>query len=252
MGIKSHCNCSWNPVVWVRSIDKKEYTYYAPGMLLAINTCLRRVEVVLIDDAQDIPMVVGERSELSNRDHAEKIFEFLDELLKKSNGRGVNTEGNDEKIIPDKVLVVRGPGPFTSIRVGVVTANTIAYASRADLYGVTLHDIYAVEEQDYPLFVSGGKSELFEMKGREEFQKHDAEEYINQVNGEFFADFAHNHMDLLHKLGKEDLLQKRKLSFGQAVKKIIEQKLYTVGEVSQGLKPLYLKPPNISKSNKAL
>lgn len=212
-------------------------------MLLAINTCLRRVEVSLIDEGTN--EVIGEHSVESNRDHTERIFEFLDDILKSSDGT---------RITPDKVLVVAGPGPFTSIRVGVVTANTLAYASKAELYSIDLLTLFNQEEKKLPVWISAGKAEIYELKSANEFEKHDAGEWLANQKDPFYGDLNDTHAGKL----TGDIWKKRSLSFSEAIVKLVqndELENHKVREDAHGVMqalPIYLKPPNISKSKKEI
>ena len=230
-------------------------------MLLAINTCLRRVEVALIDEGNASaaePKIISEFSEVSHRNHTEKIFEFLEKILK---NKQVNyDEVNQSAILnPDKVLVVSGPGAFTSIRVGVVTANTIAFASTAQMYAIDLGVLFEQESaqagrQKLPVFISAGKSEIYEIHGTDNFIKNDVSEFMEDYSHEFFGDLNEWHLDELKKLGKEKLWNQRTLTFGQAVLKLVkneELEQYALEKGGQAL-PTYLKPPNISISKKEI
>lgn len=223
-------------------------------MLLAINTCLRRVEVALIDEVAG--EILYEKSEVSERDHTEKIFEFIKDAI----------EGSDKADMrkPDKILVVTGPGAFTSIRVGVVTANTIAFALRAEgapsqLYAIDLKSLFDEEEKKAPLYLSVGKSEIYKYVRRtssakvaeiseDEFVKKDAEEFFKTVTEEFYGDIREDHISLMK---NKKLLLNRKFSFGTAILKIVKSGKLDTYEVAQSL-PTYLKAPNISVSKKEI
>ena len=72
------------------------------------------------------------------RRHTSEILVALDELFNKS--------GVDAKTL-DYVGVVVGPGSFTGIRIGVSTANAMAYASGAKLVEITeLESMLAYEK----------------------------------------------------------------------------------------------------------
>ena len=62
---------------------------------------------------------------------AEKLLVEIDKLIKANEANEAN-EANKLKAI----IVVNGPGPFTALRVGVVTANTLAWALNIPVVGI--------------------------------------------------------------------------------------------------------------------
>lgn len=223
-------------------------------MLLAINTCLRRVEVALIDE--ESRRVLYEKSEISERDHAEKIFGFLKEALGKKSARG----SKSQMLKPDKILVVTGPGAFTSVRVGVVTANTMVFSIRAhgnaaELCSIDLKTLFDYEGKKLPLYLSAGKSEIYKIESYEKFVKNDAKKFFKNIMKEFYGDLNEYHLSLMK---NPKLLLNRKLSFGTAILKLVKSgKLESrkikpdSNGITQAL-PTYLKEPNISISKKQL
>lgn len=224
-------------------------------MLLAINTCLRRVEVALIDEESG--RVLYEKSEISERDHAEKNFEFLKEALGKKSARG----SESKMLQPDKILVVTGPGAFTSVRVGVVLANTTVFALRANgtnagLYSIDLKTLFDQEACGAPpLYLSAGKSEIYCIRSCGDFIKNDAKKFFKNITEEFYGDLNEYHLSLMK---NPKLLLNRKLSFGTAILKLVKSgKLESrkIKPSAQGIMqalPTYLKEPNISISKKQL
>ncbi|MBT6068847.1 tRNA (adenosine(37)-N6)-threonylcarbamoyltransferase complex dimerization subunit type 1 TsaB [Candidatus Peregrinibacteria bacterium] len=202
-------------------------------MILAINTCLRKVEVALIGEGK----VLYERSEDSDRDHTEKIFEFLKEIVPEHT--------------PDKIVVIAGPGAFTSIRIGVVVANTIAFASQAEIYQIDLKTLFDQEGKPFPIFLSAGKSEIYELKSEKEFIKNDATAFLEGIEEEFYGDLSDTHLEALEGGGKKILVQKRGLTFGEAVIKLSKEGKLDNFKVDQA-EAVYLKPPNISVSKKQI
>lgn len=62
---------------------------------------------------------------------SEKLLAVLDSFLRAKRVRLARLSG---------VAVVSGPGGFTSLRIGVITANTLAYALRIPVLGLRLID----------------------------------------------------------------------------------------------------------------
>ena len=62
---------------------------------------------------------------------AEKLLAVLDSFLRATRVRLARLSG---------IAVVSGPGGFTSLRIGVITANTLGYALRIPVFGLRLTD----------------------------------------------------------------------------------------------------------------
>jgi len=235
-------------------------------MLLAINTCLRLVEIALIDTKSE--EIIREFSEESERNHTEKIFEFISKAIASDTPNSLSGMSS-QALTPDKVLVVTGPGAFTSIRVGVVTANTIAFAAsakgvRSELYAIDLVTLFEQEAvinstntfpTTLPIFLSAGKSEIYELKSPDNFVKNDADKFFKEISSEFYGDLSEHHKALLK---DQNLLKKRSLTFGESVLKLLKSgtlEAYKVKPDEKGIAqvdPTYLKAPNISVSTKEI
>ena len=59
--------------------------------------------------------------------HSEKLLSEIDKLLKKGKCKLNNLRG---------ILVVKGPGSFSSLRIGVATANTLAFTLGVPVRGI--------------------------------------------------------------------------------------------------------------------
>ena len=82
-------------------------------LTLAINTATSLTSIALLEEQK----LLGEDSWKSNNDEAEKLMPAISNLFKKNK--------KDFSGIK-KVIVIKGPGSFTGLRVGVTIANTIA------------------------------------------------------------------------------------------------------------------------------
>ncbi len=103
-------------------------------MLLALDTSAA-VTVALHDGTA----VVASRSTYDPRRHAELLVPMIDEVM---------TESGITKPELTAIAVGRGPGPFTGLRVGLVTARTLALALGLEVHGVTSLDAVALQAVD--------------------------------------------------------------------------------------------------------
>lgn len=110
-------------------------------MLLAVDTSAA-VTVALHDGRA----VVASRSEYDPRRHAELLVPMIDEVL---------TQSGVERRALTAIAVGRGPGPFTGLRVGLVTARTLALALGLEVRGVTSLDALALQALDAGIATAG-------------------------------------------------------------------------------------------------
>lgn len=101
-------------------------------MLLAFDTATELVSVALHDGTD----VVVERSSTQPMKHGEHLAPLIEEALRAA---GV------DRLDLTALAVGVGPGPFTGLRVGLVTARTLAHVLEIPLYGVCTLDVLAVE-----------------------------------------------------------------------------------------------------------
>lgn len=104
-------------------------------MLLALDTASPTVTVaVLGDDPADgvLAELVSERE----MRHGEQLAPLVDAVLR---------EAGASRFDVTAVAVGVGPGPFTGLRVGLITARTLAMVLDLPVYGVCSLDVLAVE-----------------------------------------------------------------------------------------------------------
>ncbi len=109
-------------------------------MILAINTATHTHELALLADGK----ILLEKSWSDSKDDVEKLTPTLAEML---NSLGLN------KSEIDSILVVSGPGSFTSLRTGVAFANALASALPAKLYGIDTFELLARKAALTPILV---------------------------------------------------------------------------------------------------
>lgn len=101
------------------------------AVLLAIDTATPAVTVAVADGEQ----VLAERTTVDPRRHGELLAPAVEAVLREAGaGRGA----------VDSVAVGVGPGPFTGLRVGLVTARTFAAALGLPVVGVCTLDVLAL------------------------------------------------------------------------------------------------------------
>ena len=101
-------------------------------ILLAMDTSTSAITVAVHDGEH----VLAERSVLDARAHTEHLAPLVQDALE--------TAGLRPADITD-VAVGIGPGPFTGLRVGLVTARVLAYTMGVPCHGVVSLDALAQE-----------------------------------------------------------------------------------------------------------
>lgn len=101
-------------------------------MLLAFDTATPLVTVALHDGDDVVVELTAERA----MKHAEQLAPLIEQAL---------AEAGLVRQDLTAIAVGVGPGPFTGLRVGLVTARTLAFALDLPVYGVCSLDVLAVE-----------------------------------------------------------------------------------------------------------
>lgn len=104
-------------------------------MLLAFDTATPHVTVALHDGER----VVAEYSSAEAMKHGEMLAPGIAEVLEIAGAQSRDVTA---------IAVGVGPGPFTGLRVGLVTARTMGMALEVPVYGVCSLDILAAEAFD--------------------------------------------------------------------------------------------------------
>ncbi len=114
-------------------------------LIIAINTASQKpgaqnaialIEIVEIASGITAGTVLGEESWHSNRNESERVLPGLNRLLKEAGRSWENVDG---------VFVIKGPGSYTSLRVGITIANTIAWVRKIPLWTTDLSAIEGTE-----------------------------------------------------------------------------------------------------------
>ncbi len=100
-------------------------------LLLALDTSAAATVALLRDD-----VVVGRFGSSDNRSHAEVLAPAVQSVLEHAAVSGTDL---------DAIVTGVGPGPFTGLRAGIVTARTLAFVWDIPLHGVMSLDALAVD-----------------------------------------------------------------------------------------------------------
>ncbi|MBE3596885.1 MAG: tRNA (adenosine(37)-N6)-threonylcarbamoyltransferase complex dimerization subunit type 1 TsaB [Hydrogenibacillus sp.] len=93
-------------------------------LTLAVDTSAVPLAVALVDD----DAVLAEWTEAAQMRHAEALVPAIARLF---------VEGGRDQRELGRIVVARGPGSYTGIRLGVTAAKAIAYALRIPLHGIS-------------------------------------------------------------------------------------------------------------------
>jgi tRNA A37 threonylcarbamoyladenosine modification protein TsaB len=103
-------------------------------MILIVNTTIRdRVLLGLIKNGK----LIDRYNEIVNYRQAEKLLIIVDKLLRAHKLKVKNLHG---------VVVVVGPGGFSSVRLGIILANTLGYSLDIPVVGLVATDFENLEK----------------------------------------------------------------------------------------------------------
>lgn len=217
-------------------------------MILAINTAQRIHELALLENDK----VLAEKIWDDERRDVEDLVPFLKTLLEE---RGLSKSDITE------IVVVNGPGSFTSLRTGVAFSNALAEGLNAKLYTLNTFELLkrkaAIKDPLIVVVQAGGLD-----VGIQQFGIENQEEGIRiGPMASLLNDYPHDHeihvVTELNETQNEELhpmiLEKKWTLIAGHELQSFGESLVTFGV--DGLKkvdtvePYYLKAPNITKSS---
>lgn len=95
-------------------------------MILILQTVFPEIQLVLCDESGTEKAAL---SWISDKDEVSKLLPAVEEMLGDEGYKSLN-----------KIVVVNGIGAFSSTRIGVTIANTLAMTTGADLYSIKLDE----------------------------------------------------------------------------------------------------------------
>ncbi len=210
-------------------------------IILAINTASSHTGIALFDASK----LLAKNSWQAHNDEAEKLMPAIAELLKKS-----GQKFSDIK----QIYVIKGPGSFTGLRVGVTVANTLAYLNQCELFGITTFE-YWHSVSDLPVVLYAGSGGVYLSLNKEsehqlikldELNDVLKEQKITEVSGDITPPQA-------EVIKANTLFFNSSKTFGEIIKIIIEKNLepsHTALKSVKIIQPLYIKEPGVTQIKK--
>jgi tRNA threonylcarbamoyl adenosine modification protein YeaZ len=120
-------------------------------IFLAIDTSTAQISVAIVQG----DTVLAEKSQIDPLRHAELASSFIEECLTAA------------KLSPADISIYLcgiGPGPFTGLRVGIITAKIMAMVSQKPIYGICSHDAIALlgpKSQNFTVVTDARRKEVY-------------------------------------------------------------------------------------------
>jgi tRNA threonylcarbamoyl adenosine modification protein YeaZ len=205
--------------------------------ILGINSALPYTEIAIVRGGKTL-FYEGWKSDFNE---AEKLLPALKRALK-----------NTDKL--DKIFIIEGPGSFTGLRVGITIANTIAYAEKVPLITMgtfeCLHAKIPSQKQKNTAVIlrAGGQNIVATLPDGKKNHNLKADELENFLSG---------HPDIKYIIGDIKKENRKIYAIPKAVKWLEIKDLITLDKVIRSsakkrehklVKPVYFKPPTITKS----
>lgn len=208
--------------------------------ILAINTACSRTSIALLEKqpSSEMPLLLCEDSWPAENKEAEMLMPQLEKLITDQ-----ERSFNDIK----QIYVIKGPGSFTGLRIGVTVANTIAYLNKCELFGLSTFE-YWHSTNDLPLLVYAGKGGVYlSMDAKSEPELINLKDLPAALKAKnitrVFGDITKEQKATL----KPIKFTTTKQTFGEIMQKIISSRPHRSVKI---VEPIYIKEPGITQSKK--
>lgn len=199
-------------------------------IILGLNTATNLSQIAIVKNHE----VLAEDSWKSEQNEAETLLPNIKKLLKKAQ--------LDWKNI-DKIAVIKGPGPFTALRVSIAVANGIAYALNIPIWGIPVFDYWqSAFEGDYVL--QAGLNRVYYKNYPVIF-----DEFLRSIKpGAKITGHLKESQVAQLKAKKVEFVSEELLSKSGLLSNLLKKARYKDEKM---VKPEYFAPPTITKSTKS-
>jgi tRNA threonylcarbamoyl adenosine modification protein YeaZ len=219
---------------------------------LGINTATAKTSVALVENADGggkFKTVFASRWE-SKRNEAEKLIPQIKIALKKT--------------APDYIFAVGGPGAFTSLRIGVTVANTLAYLYNAPIISCSTTDFLrltvpeAHRKNTAVILKAGGEFVVVRLPSSKKLIRLEKKDVDNLFTKNRSVKFAVSDMSVADKKKfslssvVKWLPESKLIPFDKIVEHFAEQMLLKKIRAKKQIEPAYLLPPKITVSKKEM
>lgn len=230
-----------------------------PALILAVNTASLDTSIALLEKTGAMAgtasvkaklvsvKILAEKSWKSSSNEAEKLMPEIFALLKQCKNHSFNRVATFADL--KEIYVIKGPGSFTGLRIGITVANTIAYLNGCQLFAISTFE-YWRSLSPLPILIYAGSGGVYlhensttQLINLKDLNKTLRAKKIKTV----FGDITAEQKAVLKNVQFIDFGQNFGKSFGSIIAEFI-QKIKSVKIVE----PLYVKQPAISISKKLI
>lgn len=210
-------------------------------LILGINTALFHTAIAVLDSRKNLLI---EKSWKASSNEAEKLIPNIAQVLNK-------IKKNFDDI--GSVFVLKGPGSFTGLRVGVATANLVSYLLGIKVYAIDTFE-YLWRTLNNPknapknlsVILYAGRGGVY-LNNKKQTKILNLQEAVTYLHGKNIKYLAGEITDEQKKFFKDFQFIKTKKTFGKIMVEIFSGKKLKAEKL---IKPLYIKSPGITKSKK--
>lgn len=207
-------------------------------IILGINTAVPLTEISLVNGKETI----YEKSWKADFNEAEKILPALKQALQQESSI-------------DKVFIVSGPGSFTGLRVGAVIANTLSFIKNAPMIDMTTFEYLkrklpeTAKKHTVVILRAGGKNIAYMFPSEKKIRRSTAEKLDEIFQAKKGLKFATGDINI-EEIKLPSGIKWLRLNDLRPMAEVLKTLGGTARKSRTCVKPVYLNPPQITKSKK--